>query len=582
MGSLRRLLTFLAPYRLIVAGEALLVLVVTGLNLAPPALLRWAIDSGLTAGEYRLVVLGASAILGVTVLRGLMSFVQRYAMQYVSQRVIFDLRNKLYEHLEGLSFRFYDRAQTGQLMSRVTADVELLNRFVGFGSIRMLESSIMFLGVFGIMLSMNWQLTLVALATAPFMAVIISRFNRTVRPLFREVQQQLATLTSVLQESVAGIRVVKAFGRERHELARFDVENRGYQTINLVTIRLTAFFMPLMGFLSGLGAAFILWYGGRQIINGQLTVGELVAFNGYLLMFLGPIRFLGFLVNLYARAGAAADRIFELLDTPADVSDAPDAYELTEVAGEVEFDHVDFSYDERSPVLTDITLRARPGERIAVVGGTGSGKTTLVYLVPRFYDVDRGAVRIDGHDVREVKVESLRRHIGVVMQETFLFNATLKENITYGRPDATQEEIEEAARAANIHDFIVSLPEGYDTVAGERGVGLSGGQKQRVAIARALLLDAPILILDESTSSVDVQTERLIQEALDRVMEGRTSFIIAQRLSTLRTADRIVVLDRGRVVQKGTHEELLRVPGAYQRIYELQLEETSRTGTVGG
>jgi ATP-binding cassette subfamily B protein len=593
---LLRLLGYTRRYWFALAAGFISMVVGLGSSLVVPFIVRAVIDKAIARGDVRLLGAAAGGVVAVFVFRGLFAFGERYAMEYLAQRVIYDLRNALYGHLQRLSFSFYDHAVTGQLMSRVTSDVETLRRFLGFGLINLVSNVLTLSAVLVVLFSLHWRLALVSLVTAPPAGVIVATFSRRVRPKYLAIQQQLAAITARLQENLSGVRVVRAFAREEDEEERFDSENLGYLRRHLEAVRLWAFFFPLMNFITGAGTALLIWYGGREVILGRLSLGSLVAFNSFLLMLIMPLRMLGWIVNLSQRAQAAGQRIFEILDTEPEVKDLPGARPLGQVRGEVVFENVSFSYSRpaitwlarteedtggrrtcadagtlrEAPVVHDIDLRVWPGETVALLGATGSGKSTLVSLIPRFYDPTSGRVLIDGTDVREVTLESLRRQIGVVLQDTFLFSASIRENIAYGRPEATLEEVRRAARAAEIDDFIMTLPQGYDTVVGERGVGLSGGQKQRVAIARALLMDPRILILDDSTSSVDTETEHAIQRALARLMKGRTTFVIAQRLTTLRQADRIVVLDKGRIVDEGGHDELLARSRIYREIYELQ------------
>lgn len=570
MNVIRRLLGYVLRYWQLLLGGLSIVAVVTYLGTVTPQITRWMIDSGIGENQLSPLAKGGILILGLSAARAVLQFVQRYAMEYNSQRVIFDLRNKLYAHLQQLSFGYFDTAQTGQLMSRLTADVETLNRFLGFGIIQITSNALLFIIILINMLLMDWRLTIVSLLFLPFLFHAVMIFARRVRPMFWLIQQRLAEMTATLQENVTGIRVVKAFAREDEEIEKFGVSNWRYLDTNIKAVRLQALIMPYMSFLSNVATAGVLFYGGREVILGRASIGTLVAFNAYLVQLIQPVRMLGMLTNLWTRAVASGQRIFEILDTQPDVRDKDNALALKRLTGQVTFDHVDFAYDKVNKVLKDIELDVRPGEVIAVLGGTGSGKSSLINLIPRFYDITGGRLLVDGHDVRDVQLESLRKQIAFVSQETFLFATSLKDNIAYGRSDATLDQIVAAAKTAQIHDFIASLPKGYDTEVGERGVGLSGGQKQRVAIARAILINAPILILDESTSSVDAETEYRIQKAFDAVMKGRTSFVIAQRLSTVRNADRIIVLDRGQIVEEGTHETLLAKGGIYSQIYDLQ------------
>jgi ATP-binding cassette subfamily B protein len=506
--------------------------------------------------------------------------------------VAYDLRDALYAKIQSLSFSYHDRAQTGQLMTRATSDVELVRRFTGMGFLQMLNAVVMLFGSLAVLFSMNWRLTLLILAIVPVSLVLFGVFGRRVRPMFRRVQQNLAALNTVLQENLAGTRVVKAFAREPYEAERFRQANQTLLTENLAVFRMLALLIPTIFLVANLGTAGIVWYGGLQVIGGQMTVGELVAFNSYLLLVMMPVGMLGMIFSMIAQASASAERIFEILEAESEVVEAADARPLPSVEGRVAFEQVTFRYfSGGEPVLEDVSFVAEPGQMVALLGATGSGKSTIINLIPRFYDVTDGRVLVDGHDVREVTLESLRSQISIVLQETTLFAGTIRENIAFGRPDASQEEIEAAARVAAAHEFITGFADGYDTVVGERGVTLSGGQKQRIAIARALLMNPRILILDDSTSSVDFETELRIQQALDELMNpsarlrqaqssrsgqgGRTSFVIAQRISTVLDADQILVLDRGQIVARGTHEELLETSPVYAEIYHSQLHGTT-------
>ncbi len=576
MKTIWRLLGYLRPYLgwLILSNVAMLGLVV--MSFAIPWLTRYVIDVAIIAEQSALLLPLSLGVIGAGILHGGMFFVRRYSSAIIGQRVIYDLRNELYRHLHALPFSFYDRSKTGEIMSRVTQDVETMRRFLAFGLVNLVRSVVMSVGILFFLLFINWRLTLVVLITVPPLVMTIRAFATQVRPMYRRVQEELAGLTAVLQENIAGLRVIRSFAQEELEVEKFVEQHQRYLAHNLRTIRRWSFFFPLMNMITAMGTVIILWYGGSEVIRGNMTLGWLVAFNQYLALLLGPLRMLGWLVNLTERASASATRVFELLDTRSDILEISNPIRMPTARGDVQFSNVHFAYDSGGDsVLRGISFHARPGETVALLGATGSGKSTVVNLIPRFYDPNRGRVLIDGRDVRRFAIEDIRRNVGIVMQETFLFSAPIAENIAYGRPEATMEEVEAAARAAQIHDFIMGLPQGYDTVVGERGVGLSGGQKQRVAIARALLLNPPILILDDSTSSVDVETEHLIQRALAHVMRGRTSFVIAQRLSSVREADQILVLDQGRIVQRGTHRSLIRQEGIYREIHLLQSGDAS-------
>lgn len=577
MKTLKRLLGFAKPYWHIYLGTLVLVCVISGLQLAQPMLQGWIVDRVYKTGDWRFLLWDCLGIAGIALLIGILGYLQRYGMQWAGQKVVFDVRNRLYDHLQQLSFSFYDKAQTGQLMSRVTADVEQTRQFLSQQMIQIAGAAVRFVSAIVLMLSLDWRLTLVSLIPVPLLIWRVKIYATVIRPMFWAIQQQLAVLTATLQENITGQRVVKAFARKEHEIKKFERDNLDLLAKNVKTVRTSSANDSLMQFLTESCMALILFWGGREIITGgTLTIGTLLAFNLIIVDTLRQVRMLGMWVSGAQRTVASSDRIFEILDTKADVSDKPGAKPIPKIAGAVKFDKVAFAYDGKHPVLEDIDLDVKPGETIAVLGGTGSGKSSLINLIPRFYDVMAGRILIDGKDIRDVTVDSLRRQIGVVSQETFLFSASLRDNIAYGNPQATEADVKRAAEAAHIDDFIGSLPNGYNTMIGERGVGLSGGQKQRVAIARAILMDARVLLLDESTSSVDVDTEMKIQAAFTKLLADRTSFIIAQRLSTVRNADRIIVLDKGRIVEEGTHRELLERGGIYTAIYNLQFRSQER------
>jgi len=584
MGIIIRLFMQVKPYYGRIAWSVLMMFLGTALIAAQPLLLQQAIDRAFQGGEWGLLAPFALAILLATVLRAGINYAERISMEWVAQRTIYDLRNAVYQHLQSMSFSFYDKAETGQLMSRATADVETLRRFLSFGVLRLISSALTFIVVFGLLYSMHWRLTLVAMVTMPILIGVVWKFATQVRPRYRVIQQYLAEITSVLQEVISGVRVVRAYAQEEREIERFRQKNWQYLDLNIITVRLWAFYFPLMSLLGGLGSTVILWYGGALVVRGELTMGQMVAFQTLLMQLIMPIRMIGWLVNMATQASAAGQRVYEILDTAPDVRESPGAKHLKNVKGHVRFESVSFSYDGKTEVLDELTLDVPAGQTVALLGATGSGKSSIINLIPRFYDVTSGRVTLDGVDIRDLTLKSLRANIGIVLQETFLFSATIKENIAYGRGTAHDTEIVAAAKAARIHDFITSLPAGYSTLLGERGIGLSGGQKQRVAIARALLMDPRILILDEATSSVDTQTEYLIQEALRELMQNRTTFVVAQRLSTVKLAQQIIVLKDGKVHQKGTHQTLLAEEGIYRAIYDLQFrpQEDFIVGTKEG
>ncbi len=583
--ALRRALAYLRSYRRDTAGALLALLLVSAANLAAPQLIRYAIDVGIDRGQRRAIVLAVAGLIGVAILRGLFTFLQGYLAERASQGVAYDLRDALFAKIQRLSFSYYDKVQTGQLLTRVTSDVEQIRTFAGAGVVQLVAALIMLVGTTALLLQLNWRLALVALATIPAIFLLLLGFVRRIGPLFGQIQRALGGLNTILQEDLAGLRVIRAFVREDYEAARYRRANQDLLDKNLVAARAFSNNFPFVFFFANLGTLAVVWYGGLQAIGGTLTLGELIAFNTYLGFLLFPILTIGFLAAGISRAGASSLRVFEILDEPLDVQDRPGAAPLPPIAGRVEFRDVRFRYPGSDrEILRGVSFAAEPGQTVAVLGTTGSGKSSLVSLLPRFYDVTGGAVTIDGRDVRDVTLTSLRGQIGIVLQETLLFSGPVRDNIAYGRPDATQGEIEAAARAAQAHDFIAALPQGYDTIVGERGIGLSGGQRQRIAIARALLVDPRLLILDDSTSAVDAGTEAAIQEALDGLMRAahRTAFVIAQRISTVRDADLILVLDEGHVAAQGTHEELLAGSELYNEILGSQVLSDTGSPVAAG
>jgi ATP-binding cassette subfamily B multidrug efflux pump len=574
MKYLSRSLIYLKNYWHTALGGLISLLLVNAANLLTPQLLRILIDQGITPLNVRRIWMVAAGLVGIAIVRGVFNFLQGYWSEVTSQGVAYDLRNKIFEKLQKLSFSYHDRAQTGKLMTRMTSDVELVRMFVGNGLIQILSAIVMLIGTIALMLMMNWLLSLIILGLVPIIAIVLMMFVRRIMPISKLVQQKLGELNTILQENIAGLRVVKAFVQEDYELQRYSEQNIHLLNANLEMMKVFTTFFPLVFFTANLGVVGVVWVGGLQVINQQLSLGELVAFTGYLGFLLMPMFMMGMIGAMLSRAEASAQRIFEVIDAQSEVEDRPGAIALPKVKGEVVFDAVSCRYfGSEQNVLTDVSFKAQPGQTIAMLGKTGSGKSTIINLIPRFYDVSGGKVTIDGYDVREVRLQSLRSQIGIVLQDTTLFSGTIRENIAYGKPDANLEQIVSAAKSAQAHEFITELKEGYDTVVGERGVGLSGGQKQRLAIARALLVDPQILIMDDSTSSVDAETEYKIQQALQKLMEHRTSFVIAQRISTVRNADLILILDNQRLVAQGTHEQLLRGSELYAEILATQFGE---------
>ena len=515
----------------------------------------------------------ALSLIAISILTGTLNFLQRYISTVVSQKGSFELRSDMYNSLLEQSFSFYDNQRTGQLMARATGDINMLSRFFNMGLRMFLSSILLLIMVIYSLLSLNVELTLVSIVVLPFILMATRNYSQRIGPLWRAVREQNGVITSVLQENLSGMRVVRGFSREPYEEEKFYAECEKYFDINVKMAGIRAFFMPLASFLSSLGMVLIVWYGGGQVIRGALSLGSIVAFYFYLAKLMGPIRRIGFITSMFVRASAAAERVFEIIDAEVDVHDSEDASNIDEIEGKIAFENVWFSYDGENMVLRDIDLNVKPGETIAILGATGSGKSSIINLIPRFYDITRGSIKLDGMDIRGLKIKSLREQIGIVRQDPFIFSTTLRENIAYGVRNASLGDIVKASKRAIIHDFIDSLPDGYDTRVGERGVTLSGGQKQRVAIARALLKNPKILILDDSTSSVDTQTEYEIQQALDELLKDRTTFIITQRLSSIKKADYIIVLEDGNIIEEGRHEELMAKEGTYKTLYETQLSD---------
>ncbi len=543
------------------------------LLLVTPYLISEVIDVGLSSGQISVLLLLGGLLILASIFRGAASYMQTYIAESLAQRVTYKLRRELQERVQSLSFAYHDKSQTGNLMSRGTTDIEAIRFFINMGSLRLVYNIILLLAAFAWLLLVNWQLALVAFSVLPIAAYRTVIVGNRLRPIWLSIQRGTGELGTILQENLAGARVVKAFRRGPAETEKFGAVAKRVQERNLKANRENALNQPLQTFLMNIATGAVLWFGGVQVINGTLDLGDLVAFVALLFLLNMPVRSIGFLVNLFARGISAAERVFEILDATSPVVDRPDARPLARPRGEVTFDKVSFAYDAASPVLKDVSFHVEPGQLVALLGSTGSGKSTIVNLIPRFYDITGGVIQIDGQDIRDYTIASLRSHIGIVLQDSFLFTMNIARNIAYGTSDVTQEEIERAAKIAHIHDFISSLPDGYETQVGERGVTLSGGQRQRIAIARTVLLDPKILILDDATSSVDMETEYQIQQALSTIMKGRTTFVIAQRLRTVRSADKILMLGDGVVVASGNHDELLRSSEAYQELYDLQLRD---------
>lgn len=568
-----RIIKLLRPHWVQAVGTVVCLILATGFSLVVPSLLEWVVDVGIHSGRFQDLIWAALAILGTSALRGLFAYGQGYLSQGISSLVAYDLRNMLYDHLQQLSFSFHDDFETGQLMSRMTGDIEAVRNFFPMGLTRALLAIVTFVPILILLFQLDVYLSLITFISIPILLLLSSIALKRFRPLMLASQNGVGELSTIMQESLTGVRVVKSFAREEFEIEKFGKKNFELREINMRSMRLSAWNQPLLVLSLNVITVVVLWVGGIGVIDHNLSLGTLVAVTNYILLLGTPVRTLGFMLNWWVRGLSGGIRIFSVLDIPFALTDAPDAKVLDKAAGHVQFEHVSFAYNNGIEVLHDLTIDAPAGQTIAILGPTGSGKSSMLHLLPRFYDVKDGRVLVDGDDVRDVTMASLRRNIGLVLQDVFLFNATVRENIAYGVASVTDEEIFEAAKAARIHDFILTLPDGYDTWVGERGVTLSGGQKQRVAIARTLLLDPSILVLDDLTSSVDMETEYLIQQALDEVMRGRTTFVVASRLRTIKNADQIVVFDRGRIVERGTHETLLHNDGPYAQLYDLQLRE---------
>jgi ATP-binding cassette subfamily B protein len=568
-----RILKLLRPHKLSTFGTIACLILSTAFSLIVPWLLAWVVDVGVKSGRFTDLMIAAGLILVTSSLRGLFAYGQGYLSQAVSCLVAYDLRDQIYDHLQTLSFSFHDDSETGQLMSRMTVDIEAVRNFLPFGLMRALIALVTFVSITVILVWLDWRLALVTMLCVPLIALLAYQVARRLRPLWQNVQNETGALGTVMQESLSGMRVVKSFAREPFEIDKFDTKNRELRELNMSAMRLSAWNQPMMVLMLNIVTVLVIWVGGVSVIGHRLSLGTLVAVVQYVLLLGTPVRTFGFMITWFMRGLSGGSRIFSVLDTQSEIQDKPDALALENIEGRVQLEHVSFAYGKGPEVLHDISIDARPGQVIALLGATGSGKSTILNLLPRFYDPRSGRVLIDGQDVRDVTQASLRRNIGLVLQDVFLFNATLRDNIAYGVKDVTEEQMLAAAKIARVDDFVNILPDGYDTWVGERGVTLSGGQKQRVAIARTLLLNPRILVLDDATSSVDMETEFLIQQALEAVMRGRTTFVVASRLRTIKSADQILVLDKGQIVERGTHETLLAKNGLYTGLYDLQLRE---------
>ena len=574
-----RSMSMLKKYWPFVAGAYIVVLLSNGVSVWVPRLFQHIVDDGIRTGVIRIIISGSLGVLALALVRGLFSFLSGRWTERASQNVAYDLRNRFHRKLQQLSFSFHDESEAGQLLARSVSDVDRIRFLTGRAVLHLVQMTTLIIGIGIAMFVMNARLALPTLAIVPFLALGAFRFSSLFRPLSMLIRNREAILTTSLEQNLRGARIVKAFGREKSQINEFGDKNDSLLHAQKREAKLRSTFIPLMQFLASLGSLIVIIYGGSLVIREHISIGELVAFTTYVTQLLIPVRRIGFVLASIAQASASAERIFGILDLNPEILDAPDAVALDGIEGNVEFDHVSFAYSRSGKILDDITLTIKAGERIAVIGATGSGKSSIINLIPRFYEATEGAVRIDGVDVRTVQLQSLRSHIGIVLQDTVLFAGTIRENISFGKPGATKDEIEAAARVAGVHEFVTTFEHGYDTDVGEKGVTLSGGQKQRVSIARALLKNPEILILDDATSSVDTDTEQQIQAAMDKLMVGRTSIVIAQRLSTIQKSDTVVLLHQGRIESiaratpdRSPHQQLLQTSGLYAEIVKNQLK----------
>ena len=568
-----RILSYIKPYLPRLIAAAICTVLAAAGNLYVPWIIKDVIDSVLAEKNAEMLNIIAAGIIIIFFIRGVCFYGQNYLMSYVGERVIIDIRSAVYEKLQRLSVSFYDKNKTGTIMSYVTNDVSALQAGMVQNTIDMITEGSVLIGSITAMVYLDWKLTLFTFCTFPFVLWLMDFFGKRIRKSGRRIQECTADITSILQETVSSARVIKSFVREDYEIERFCNQNFANFRANMKNAQLMALLTPVIEFVAAIGVTAIIWYGGHGVINGDLTAGSLVAFLVYAVNISNPVKRLTRVVGSIQKALAAAQRVFDVLDMKEEIAEIPGAKALPQIEGSVEFKDVSFAYDKGEPVLKDVSFKAEPGEVIAIVGPSGAGKSTIANLLPRFYDTTSGSISIDGNNIAEVKVASLREQVGIVPQETVLFNGSLYDNILYGRLEATREEVEAAAKAANAHNFIMEFPNGYETMLGDRGLNLSGGQRQRIAIARAILKNPRVLVLDEATSALDTESERIVQEALDRLMVGRTSFVIAHRLSTIKNADKILVLQRGRIVEVGTHDELMANNKLYSHLYNIQYRE---------
>ncbi len=569
----KKMFKYMRPYLGELIGGLVCLILVGIIGLLIPWLFKFLIDDVLIAGNAAILNYIAGGAILLYFLKGLFNYGQKYLISGLSQHVVVDMRKQLYSHLQKLSLSFFERQRTGDLMSRITNDVNVIQNSLINGLSNLVLQPIMIVGIVGFLLYIDWKLALVSFIIIPIITYAINKFGFKMKSISTKIQNEMSSVTNILQETLSAVRIVKAFNNEEKEIKKFSEANDRTLKENLKGVQVEATITPVVELIISFGAAAFLWYGGHKVLRGEMTTGELITFIGYIGLLVSPINILSRSYNLMQKAVGASERIFNLLEVDERVIEKKDAIEMPSIEGNVEFNNVSFSYNEGEEVLKDINLNINKGEMIAFVGHSGAGKSTLVNLIPRFYDVNSGEIRIDDIDIKDVKIDTLRKQIGIVPQETILFKGTIAENIAYGAEHKSREEIIDAAKKANAHQFIVEFDKGYDTEIGERGVSLSGGQKQRISIARALLTDHKILILDEATSSLDLKSESLIQEALERLIKNRTTFVIAHRLSTIINADKIIVIEQGEIMEKGTHEELIDNEGYYFKLYKSQFEQ---------
>lgn len=577
MDTFKKLKDFYWPYKKYFFWSIIFMLLITGITVVYPIILQITIDEVVLGGKYEWIPYLALGFIGIMVIKGIGTYIHQYTGDLFGITSVYKLRNALYEKLQFLPFRYYDNAKTGDLMSRLTSDVEGFRFFLSFGFSELLRLLILVASTFAVMFYYSPSLTFVTLATLPFLAVVVYKFEKSVHPAFRGIRKSFGKLNTNVQENISGINTVKSLSRETYVINKFNDSNGDYKDKYLFTSKIWAKYFPLMEYLGNLSVVFLLSYGGYLVINGDLRPGELVAFYSLVGYIMWPIMNLGFVINLFSQSKASGERLLEILEAENEITEKEQPIHADKLRGEVEFQNVTLRYgEEDQDALYNISFQAHPGKVVGLIGSTGSGKTSMTQLMTRFYEPVDGNVLIDGKNVKDYSLYSLRSNIGFVLQESFLFSSTIKANISYGRPDATMDDIIDAAKRAQAHDFIMELPDGYETMLGERGMGLSGGQKQRIAIARSICVDPSILILDDATSAVDMETEFKIQKALKEVMKGRTTFIIAHRISSLKHADEILVLENGSIVERGTHDTLIKNEGPYQRIYDIQYQDQEK------